>query len=234
MKFLKKFSSQQEKDNFDATTQNVKYISLIDNVVTPTSMSGLYFDWIQNDGQSYIDTDIVADDNTKIEIKVWTDNVGSFYLCGSRTSAAGSIIYGISGSQNDKKVLFSVNGTQTNSTIVRDSSGQTIYCELETNGNGTYSGYVKNEDSGEEFTASNVAYTSISSNDLHIFLFSNGYNTISPTVKIYYVKIYKNGELVGYFKPYKKFSDSSVGMINVVDGKIYTNNGQGSLTLGNN
>jgi len=233
MKFLKKFSSQQEKDNFDATAQNVKYISLIDNADKTTSMSGVYYDWVQNDGQSYIDTNIVADDSTKIEIKVWSDNVGSFYLCGSRTSSSGNIVYGISGSQNDKKVLFAVNGATTNSTIVRTSSGQTIYAELETNGDGTYSAYVKNEDSGEEFTASNVAYTSISENNLHIFLFSNGFNTIAPTTKIYYAKIYKGGELVGYFKPYKKINGSSVGMINVVDLDIYTNNGQGSLTLGN-
>ena len=36
MKFLKKFSSQQEKDNFDATAQNVKYLENVNIILNLT------------------------------------------------------------------------------------------------------------------------------------------------------------------------------------------------------
>lgn len=165
-----------------------------------------YADWslysyAKNTAPTRLDTGICANDNTKIEVKLWSNVTGSFYSFGTRESSSGSHLFSLTGSQSNQSVICGIGKTNTTATnFVRSSSGYTYTTTMQTNGDMTYSFTIT--DGTQTFTANNVTYSeSLEGNDKHIYLFSNGFNDIAATIRFYYVKIWQNDTLVMHLKP---------------------------------
>lgn len=165
-----------------------------------------YADWslysyAKNTAPTRLDTGICADDNTKIEVKLWSNVTGSFYSFGTRESSSGDHLFSLTGSYSNQSVMCGIGKTNTIATnFVRSASGYTYTTTMQTNGDMTYSFTIT--DGTDTFTANNVTYSeSLEGNDKHIYLFSNGFNNIAATIRFYYVKIWQNGTLVMHLKP---------------------------------
>ena len=61
-----------------------------------------------------------------------------------------------------------------------------------------------------------------------------GHNNDATTFKYYWVKLYKNDELLRNFIPCYRKSDNVIGMLDLVNNVFYTNAGSGTFTKGNN
>lgn len=81
-------------------------------------------------------------------------------------------------------------------------------------------------------------YTPSMNNSTTIKLFTRGdtpsTNFSNTHAKIYYVKIYRNGTLVGNFVPAVRPSDSAIGMYDSVSKTFFVNTGTGTFAKGSN
>ena len=179
-----------------------------------------YYNFLRNTSQTKIDTGISANDNTRLEFKLWSNNTQSFYALGTRQSNNGSHLFSLTGSLNDQSVLIGVGFTTKRlDVLIRTSSGYTYEGWYQTNGDMTFSYYLN--DGTTEYSDSNISYeTSLADNDKNIYLFSNGYNHITPTLRIYYLKIYQNGVLVRDFRPAK--TNGEIGLYDEVTQTLFT------------
>ena len=83
------------------------------------------------------------------------------------------------------------------------------------------------------FTDTRTSYTGT----LNAYLFAknqNGYVNAAGKFKIYYFKIWSGDNLVRYFIPCSRDSDSAIGMYDVVNNVFYPNSGTGTFTKGSN
>ena len=171
------------------------------NIFAYSEVIPVYYTALKNTNLTKIDTGISANNATRIEYKLWSNRIDSFYSLGTRTGTSGSNIFSLSGSSSSRNVLISVSGTsKALSGLTRNASGYTYEGFIETNGDMTFSYALDNGSIVR--SESNISYpNTLADNNLHIFLFSNGFNNIGATLKFYYVRIYQDGELVRDFRP---------------------------------
>ena len=175
-------------------------------------------DYIQSDGNQYIDTEVTNNDSWELQLKMaWTEFPTNLYSANGINNNMQ-----IGATKNGK---WTVNGNDSNYSITTNQI-YNAHCYQSTK-----SLYVDNV-----LTATRP---SISYSNANIYLFaycSVPNNVKTPTgfckEKIYEAKIYDNNVLIRNFIPCYRNSDSVVGMYDLVNNLFYTNQGTGSFTYG--
>ena len=185
-------------------------------------------EYIESNGTQYIDTNVLPDDTTKIQIKV------------AMSEYTGGVIVGYRNTELDVFRLFNYNG---NTYLDYGSGGN--YNRLI--GDNTYDGrinkgkiydleignrYVKDLDTGR-----NKVYGSAVSFDEKSFsigIFNGGDITEdSSSGKVFYCKIYKSNTLVADLVPCVRVGDNNVGMYDLVRNEFFANQGADSFIAPN-
>ena len=208
----------------------LKKLELDGQVVWEKELPYEAYDYCRNTAATRIDTGIAANNNTRLEFKLWSNNTDSFYSIGTRTGSSGNQLFSLTGGRANQSVHISI-GTVSSQVpnLTRTANGFTYSGWYQTNGDMTFSWYLKDEGTNTEYNGSNISYTqSLANNNLHIFLFSNGFNDILATLRLYYVRIYQDGVLVRDFRPAKV--NGVNGLYDEVSEQLFTSN---NLVVGN-
>lgn len=193
-------------------------------------------EYIQSSGTQYIRTPVPPSDNFRMDLKVYSTCVDSFYCAGLRIG--GDIIFGQTGPTANDRVSASVNGASVNASTdgvqwSRSSSGQTYDIMLRTNGNGTFTYHIKDLTNEKEFLAENRSYTLMGNVTYGICVSSlNSVYILNGTNRFYYFRLYKDGEVAFDGIPCYRKSDNVVGLYDLVSKEFLVNAGTGSFTAG--
>lgn len=212
--------------NFDNVKYNGKDLDRVqvDGVTVWEKEKVEFYNYLGNTASARLNTGIKANNNTRLEFKLWSNRTDSFYALGTRQTQNGSHLFSLTGSMIDQSVMFGV-GTTTSRVpnLTRITSGYTYEGWFESNGDMTFSWYIKDIGTNTEYSKSNIEYsTSLADNSMNIYLFSNGFQNISTGLRLYYVKIYQDGVLVRDFKPAKINNVS--GFYDEVSRTLFTTN----------
>lgn len=177
-------------------------------------------EYIENTGQSYINTGFTLDQNSKVELIVYSTNFAQGHLFGSRESAT-SKNYTIS----DGHLDF---GTYTKNRINFYSHANNLKTKLTFDKN-TFK--VDNESYNDSYQLTSVDdFTCIA--PAYIFYVSgNPYGNYRVWGKLYGCKIWDNGTLARELVPCYRNSDNEPGLYDLVNDTFYTNAGTGSFVL---
>lgn len=80
--------------------------------------------------------------------------------------------------------------------------------------------------------ANSPNWSSVSSAPIGIFIISNNTSYLTNNCKVYYIKMWDNDLLVHYFVPVERKSDNEAGMLDIITGIFYDNDGTQSFTVG--
>jgi hypothetical protein len=191
-------------------------------------------EYIQSNGQSYINTNIAPTDTMKMIVDAYSNSNGSFYLAGSRTNSSSTILFGQSGSSTGATLIGSVNGTGTTVSTdgtnwSRSTSGQRYLISLETN-NGTYYYNIIDKTNNREFTASK-SYTLLGTQTTPIWLCAfNTTNILTGTTRIYRFELYTNEIPVFIGVPCYRLSDGKYGLYDTVSNSFFPSNSSTGFT----
>lgn len=180
-------------------------------------------EYLESTGTQYIDTNFIPNQDTRIEVKIKTKNIGGLSnkaVFGSRETVSSknySVILG-SGTQNIWWVGYGTEAINTNNSALRD----TLY-KIEKNKNVTIlNGSV---------LATNQPQTFTCSSNLYLFCMDQRGPMYYSNIELYYCKIWDNGVLVRNMIPCKNPSNVA-GMYDTVNGVFYTNAGTGTFNTG--
>ena len=199
--------------------------------ITDTTKGYVALEYLQSqsDGNQYIDTEVVHDQTTQVDLKVQFGSLPGRYdwysYFGARTgnstdSQFGAWLY------NSNGTTYHYSGVKANENAVTALGAvntATIYdVHLAKNGPCTVNGGALDTGSGYSCGTS-----------LLLFCIRNGNSLWSaPLVKIYSCAIYHNGAWVRNFKPVRRLSDGALGMYDTVHDKFYPNAGTGEFVPG--
>lgn len=195
-------------------------------------------EYIQTSGTQYIRTPVPPSDDFRMELKVYTTCVDSFYCAGLRVNTV--IIFGQTGPTANDRVSASVNGSSvtagTNGVLwSRSSSGQTYEIMLCTNGDGTFTYHIQDLTNEKEFLAENQSYNLMGNRTNGVCIAAlNGSYIIKGTNRYYYFRLYKDGEIAFDGVPCYRKLDNVVGLYDLVSKVFLTNTGTGVFTAGPN
>lgn len=196
-------------------------------------------EYIQSSGKQYLNLGIKPNNNTRMEMLLYTTCTSSFYAAGSRTHGGGKIWFAQSGTLTRARVSATVNGSSTtastNGTLwSRTSSGQLYDIVLQTNGDGTYDYSIDDLTNNRSYSTTK-AYDAFEDGEvpanIMVFALASGY-IISGTNRLYRFNLYQDRELVRHLVPCYRVADNVVGMYDTVNGVFYGNAGSGSFTKG--
>lgn len=193
-------------------------------------------EYIQSSGTQYIRTSVPPSDDFRMDLKLFTTCVDSFYCAGLRVGSA--IIFGQTGPTANNRVSASVNGTSVTAGTdgvlwSRDSSGQTYDIMLRTNGDGTFTYHIKDLTNEKEYLAENQSYDLMGDRTDGICISSlNRVYILNGTNQFYYFRLYKNGKIAFDGIPCYRKSDEEIGLYDLVSKEFYTNQGTGTFTKG--
>lgn len=185
-------------------------------------------EYIENSGTQYINTGITPGKNYKFEIKFMdTTAENSFYATGARASSSGTIYYGINGSSVTGNIL--VSSTTINSGAYRMKNY--IYeCSANFNEDKTGTAYLKCLTTDDEFTGTQNAVLP-NNYTYKVMLFAVRSANIVNSMRLYYFKQWRNGDLMRDFVPCYRKADNVAGLYDKVTKTFYTNNGTGDFIL---
>lgn len=186
-------------------------------------------EYIENSGTQYIDTGIIPSKNGRIEIK-FMDTVasGSFYGTGARKSTSATVYSGVIGSSISQNIFVSPSNIAT-SDFYREINK--IYeIKAEYNSEKTGEGTIKCLTSGDTFSGKQ---SGILPDDylVNILLFAVRSGQITSGMRLYYYKIWKDGEIVRDFIPCYRVADNVAGLYDKVSGTFFTNAGSGDFII---
>lgn len=193
-------------------------------------------EYIESSGTQYIRTPVPPSDDFRMDLKVYSTCVNSFYCAGLRVG--GDIIFGQTGPTANNRVSASVNGSSVTASTdgvqwSRSSSGQTYEIMLRTNGDGTFTYHIEDLTNEKEFLAENRSYTLMGDRTYGICVSSlNSVYILSGTNRFYYFRLYKDGEVAFDGIPCYRKSDNVVGLYDLVSKEFLVNAGTGSFTAG--
>ena len=193
-------------------------------------------EYIQSSGTQYIRTSVPPSDDFRMDLKVYSTCVDSFYCAGLRVGSA--IIFGQTGPTSNNRVSASVNGSSVTASTdgvlwSRSSSGQTYQIMLRTNGDGTFTYHIEDLTNEKEFLAENHSYSLMGDRTDGICISSlNRFYILSGTNQFYYFRLYKNGKIAFDGIPCYRKSDEEIGLYDLVSKQFYTNQGTGTFTKG--
>lgn len=193
-------------------------------------------EYIQSSGTQYIRTPVPPSDDFRMDLKVYTTCVDSFYCAGLRIG--GDIIFGQTGPTANNRVTASVNGSSATASTdgvqwSRSSSGQTYEIMLRTNGDGTFTYHIEDLTNEKEFLAENRPYDLMGDRTNGVCISAlNSFYILNGTNQFYYFRLYKNGEVAFDGIPCYRKSDNVVGLYDLVSKTLLVNAGTGSFTAG--
>ena len=178
-------------------------------------------DYIESDGNQYIDLGITANQDTNFSIKFETPSevIGSKSLFGYFNDNTNSFYLYIS---SNKQFQFGYKSWQ-NFGLSNSVLENTIY-NVSNNKNKLYV-------NGTEYTNSNTDDFSTSPNNLLLFKISGATSGGHP-IKLYSFKLFNNKTIVRDMIPCYRNSDNEVGLYDIVNNVFYTNQGTGAFTYG--
>lgn len=182
-----------------------------------------FVDYIESNGDEYINTNFVPNQDTKVETKIKTKTVSGSAnrtIFGSR-SGANSNHYGMTIGGNN---CWWLGYGTTNGNTMQAVSSDTIY-EITKNKNATTI-------NGTDMTPA-TAQTFTCPGNMYLFCMNQSGATAKSSIKLYSCKIYDNGTLIRDYKPCYRNSDNVVGLLDEVNDVFYENAGTGAFTYGN-
>ena len=172
-------------------------------------------EYIQSNGEQYINTGFIPDSNTRVMAKTWNDyalDVLAYAICGTRTASknkefdlrcSSQFYYGSSMVDtmvsHSGVVDFNKNALTVNNVSAGTAPAESFECE--------YPLYI---------FALNGAGTALS-------------NTMA-VMRLYYLNIFDNDTLVRAMIPVRRKSDGAVGLVDTLTGTFYENLGSGTFT----
>lgn len=183
-------------------------------------------DYVENDGTQYIDTGIPGDQTTRAR--------GKFYILSNDNAGgvSGFVGYGAYVSSQDRAFgCFSWDGNlEVNfgySYIMTTTISVDDIIEIDQNKNVTT--IVKNGERLNDFTFSNVSFTT----PYNLYLMGhNGATPFAGKTRCYYFDLFKSGKVIRSFIPAKRVTDSTVGFYELLSDTFYSNSGTGELIAG--
>ena len=187
-------------------------VNVAENAVDP-SESHTELESLSVDGNCYFDTEILPDQNTNTEAKLYVKS-GTTYICGARDD---KYKYGYSVTDNFYVVRGSVSSAVKNTAFWEDT------WTIKQNGaTATFGNNSVTLDNAGNFTLTSPYYIGCMS--------KNGEAAgVSLKGKIYYAKIYSGSNLVADMTPVKK-SDGTLCLYDKVRKKYIYKSGNGTLT----
>ena len=176
-------------------------------------------EYIQSNGNQYIDTGISGNDIGEYEIKL--NALGSQahsweqYFAGERNATTYTGKLYCSSSQ----IVYQ--GYPTGSDIQLGSISDTLEIKVLRSTGITSNGVYKS------------AYSGANWGTLTFWIFnSHSEPTLGASMRLYYLKMYSNGELARDFIPCYRKADGVIGLYDLVSKTFFTNAGSGSFTKG--
>ena len=210
-----------------------------------TALSGYerlqYLQAKQSDGKQYIDTGYVHNDSTKVDIRIQIDHVGGWQgFYGARYFNGGEADRFSVWVHTTDECFCSELGTtrQDKKTYTVDTSkiydihlakkGEESYVEADgvkvvSLGTGTATGGSFDEGRSDYLFALHQYYKDNT---------PNWYPNFHTKAKLYSCRIYSGTTLERDFVPAKRKSDNVLGLLDLANGKFYTNAGTGTFTAG--
>lgn len=204
-------------------------------VVSPIYPGYTPIEYLQTDGESWIDTGIIGDLNTAFQIKAQAVNINrQEVLFGSRASASSRVISVIFPANTDLKACAVDFGNYSQTRIIPTDFNANSVLEIY---NSKDYRYVKDLTTGN-ITEATTTYSTSFTTPTNLYIAHKTSGFVSDTHfnfkgKIFYCKIWENNILVRNFIPVKRNSDNVLGMYDTVNKIFYTNAGTGNFTAGN-
>ena len=174
-------------------------------------------EYIENTSNAYIDTKIIANQNTNYEIKVqFTKNTGYPYIFGSQYATKDRRFSLMEGSYNTFYYISNLHKQEINLSLTAEQ--QTANLTIKKDGLNIYIDDVK----AGSFT--NTTFTTPTSLTIFTCHFANGSIDTGHQFygKLYYLKIYDGETLVRNFIPVLNKATDEYGMYDLVEKKFYT------------
>lgn len=215
----------------DAIKRNLKDYKIYGNTVQSKLPSGYtQVDYIESDGNQYINTGVNADSNLSVKM-----NFSSNYHIQQRHMGA---------IKNDNGVYtrhhITINGSSAVNYLIsysgQTNSAQNLLSTIDDNKHYLNLDIYNKKVSVDEETPIDLTLQPFDT-ELNYWLFArnsnNSTNMSFAIMKIYDCKMYYSDVLVRDFIPCYRNSDNEVGLYDLVNNVFYTNQGTGSFTYGN-
>lgn len=183
-------------------------------------------EYIESNGTQWINTEIYPTNNTiKLEVKIAYNDTKTGQLMGSGTSGTERFNFGIEGSRF--RFGFGDKWFDAHSDVLKANTEPHIWI-LDAN---TKTGSID----GIKQTATTNVYSP--SGSRAIILFARGMSSVAESSnktrgKLYYTKIWNNGDLVRDMVPCYRKSDNEIGMYDIANDTFYTNKGSDTFIAG--
>ena len=179
-----------------------------------------FLSYLKSTGTQYINTGVVPNQNTKIEIEMSALDVsnGKFKPYGSAQALKDKSFECYSWSN---KLQFNYGNTGGTTVISQEIANNDRIKIIHDKNNITAT--IR----GIEYTGSYGAQSFTSPNNLVLFATNRGSISYGGQMKLYSCKIYDNGNLVRDFVPALRNEDNVVGLYDKVNGTFYQNSGTG-------
>lgn len=186
--------------------------------------------YIQSNGSQYIDTGIAPDNETSMQLSMYTTSVSNFYCAGAMDDY-GKVIFAQDGA-NGGSVSATVNSVRATATgLNRTTSGKRYDVILSTDTNGYYS-YDVQESGGGSYSTVKL-YGSIEGATAPICIFGlNSRALLDGISRLYSFMIRKNGALVCHLVPCRIIATGEVGAYDLVTKSFVGNSGTGTFVAG--
>lgn len=185
--------------------------------------------YIQNSGTQYLNLGFVpvASNEWSYELD-YTDvsGGGSNYVMGSRVGSS-TIYFGVTGAVATLSIFVANQNLQLNNYRV---AGRRYNVKATYKPDGSGTSYLKNVTTGQEYTGEQTA--TLSGATANVCLFALQGSNIHTGMRVYSLKIYKNGDLFMDLIPAKRKTDNVLGMLDKVSGNFFTNAGSGTFAAG--
>ena len=199
----------------------------------PTSAEGsdgqIYLKWVDFENDYTFKEYLEASGNQSIDTNVNIDPTSYFELKGAFTvNQTNNNIYGLGYANKESNILIVSNR------IYSQLTGKTVSIPYDSND------HIFKADANKIYIdsteTSGLNWNSVPTGQ-RIRLFATAYNGNFDSsrisyAKIYYCKMYKGDTLIRHFVPVERNSDNVLGMLDIVNGIFYTNDGSGSFTAG--
>lgn len=184
--------------------------------------SYLLLEYIESDGDQYIDTGVTAGATTRATLDFRCSSVPSAYQVAMGVYDGTNYFY-LGGFYLSSSVFYTRQGNSTTnlSTITADTNRHTSI-------NDVLNKYVSNDST----SATGNTWGTSTSKNIYLFAYNNNGVNSNASVRVYSSQIYTNGVLVRDFVPVKRSSDGVLGLLDRVNGVFYANQGTGSFTAG--
>lgn len=182
--------------------------------------------YIESTGTQWIDTGIIPNENTAVEVEYSLTSNTAAYLIGVFSP------YGSAGNRGRYTIFYN-----NNTVMLRDKR------DVDMNYAKTYDNFIHNIkvkplkvyiDNAEQ-TSSTYAFTNPNTCDKSFGLFgfyNNG--MVYGSNRLYFCKIYDGNNLLAHYIPCYRIADNVIGLFDIINQIFYTNKGTGEFRKGIN